>query len=50
MQDRLVEAETRETQSREEGERAKAELFQVRTQAHNYILGHGPVQQAVDAR
>ncbi len=29
VQDRLEEAETRENQSREEGEKAKADLFQV---------------------
>jgi hypothetical protein len=29
VQDRLAEAETRENQSREEGEKAKADLFQV---------------------
>ena len=32
FEDRLTEAETRETQSREEGEKAKADLFQVQHQ------------------
>ncbi len=37
MQDRLEEAETRENQSREEGEKAKADLFQVGHHLYTFI-------------